>query len=142
MYTIIDPKNYQAYVAHKPIVCGECQLDDRAWPRAADFLILRLRPRKKHVSAFGLLVLRSSQIDGIGFGHSDYIRKSISTPNRHQSIGAHILKTDICLDGKRGLVIRMPNSKTYFTLSYFRVFVGSNNKVGNKVLFGAFLDQD
>ena len=28
---------------------------------------------------------------------------------------------------------------SYFSiLSYFRVFVGSNNKVGNKVLFGAF----
>ncbi|TQD99328.1 hypothetical protein C1H46_015117 [Malus baccata] len=60
-----------------------------------------------------LLVLRSSQIVGAGFGHGDYIRKSISIPNRHQTIWGQVLKENVGLNRKRSSVIRMPNSKSH-----------------------------
>ncbi|KAM1356207.1 hypothetical protein PS2_030096 [Malus domestica] len=60
-----------------------------------------------------LLFLRSSRVVVIGVSHSDVIRQSKLTPNRHQSVRAQILKTDISLDGERGSAVRMPNSKSH-----------------------------
>ena len=60
--------------------------------------------------------MRSSQIV-VGFGHSDGIRQSKLSPNRHQSVRAQILKADISFDNKRGSAVRMPNSKSHLRVS-------------------------
>ncbi|KAM2605478.1 hypothetical protein TB2_034279 [Malus domestica] len=82
--------------------CGACQLVGRARPRSK-FVDVALGARLTSASrdcdqgrntsrplGFSnlktrLLFLRSSRIAVVGFGHSDGIRQSKLTPNRHQS---------------------------------------------------------
>ncbi|KAM2738732.1 hypothetical protein EV2_032915 [Malus domestica] len=52
-----------------------------------------------------LLFLRSSRITVVGFSHSDVIRQSKLTPNRHQSVRAQILKANISLNSERGSAV-------------------------------------
>ncbi|TQE05256.1 hypothetical protein C1H46_009113 [Malus baccata] len=52
-----------------------------------------------------LLFLRSSRIAVIGFGHSNVIRQSKLTPNRHQSVRAQILKANISFNSERGSAV-------------------------------------
>ncbi|RXH95482.1 hypothetical protein DVH24_007982 [Malus domestica] len=66
-----------------------------------------------------LLVLQSSRIISTRFSHGDYIRKSIGTPNWHQTIRTQVLKKDVCLNGECGSAVRMPNSKTHFWKKHF-----------------------
>ncbi|KAM1010267.1 hypothetical protein ACFX2C_045764 [Malus domestica] len=68
-----------------------------------------------------LLFLRSSRVVVIGFSHSDVIRQSKLTPNRHQSVRAQILKANISFNGERGSVVQMPNSKSHLGVSNYKI---------------------
>ncbi|KAM1217100.1 hypothetical protein ACFX2J_013318 [Malus domestica] len=92
-------------------------------------LVGRARPRSKFVDVTLGARLTSTSCDcdrgrnasrPLGFSNlktSDVIRQSKLSPNRHQSVRAQILKTDISLDGERGSAVRMPNSKSYLGVS-------------------------
>ncbi|KAM2894214.1 hypothetical protein FF1_009476 [Malus domestica] len=68
-----------------------------------------------------LLFLRSSRVVVVGFSHSDVIRQSKLTPNRHQSVRAQILKANISFNGERGSTVRMPNSKSHLGISNHKI---------------------
>ncbi|KAM1207784.1 hypothetical protein ACFX2G_008389 [Malus domestica] len=91
---------------------SSCDCDqgrNTSWPLG--FSNLKTRP----------LFLRSSQIIVVGFGHSDGIRQSKLTPNRHQSVRAQILKADISLNSKSGSAVEMPNSKSHLRVSNHKI---------------------
>ncbi|KAM1677543.1 hypothetical protein PS2_037429 [Malus domestica] len=85
--------------------CGACQLVGRAWLRSK-FVDVALGARLTPASCdcdrgmnasrplgftnlkTRLLFLRSSRVVVVGFSHSDVIRQSKLTPNRHQSVRA------------------------------------------------------
>ncbi|KAM1224309.1 hypothetical protein ACFX2G_044187 [Malus domestica] len=68
-----------------------------------------------------LLFLRSSRVVVVRFSHSDVIRQSKLTPNRHQNVKAQILKANISFNGKRGSAVRMPNSKSHLGISNHKI---------------------
>ena len=65
--------------------------------------------------------MRSSQIVGARFGHCDYIRESISTSNRDQTVWAQVLERDVCLDGKHSSAVGMLNPETYLRVSNHKI---------------------
>ncbi|TQD83009.1 hypothetical protein C1H46_031442 [Malus baccata] len=68
-----------------------------------------------------LLFLQSSQIVVVRFSHSDVIRQSKLTPNRHQSVRAQILKPNISFESECVSAVRMPNSKSHLGVSNHKI---------------------